>query len=111
MKKMRKLAVAMIAALTLTAGFASTTTVFASGYNQNGTYVRDYSSMMVKVKSGYLALRKAPEYAETNEIGALKTGDIVKVHEYHGGNYAVVEVPKLGGRIGYVNVNYLVNLK
>ena len=111
MKKMRKLAVAMIAALTLTAGFASTTTVFASGYTQNGTYVRDYSRMMVKVKSGYLALRKAPEYEEANEIGALKTGDIVNVEQYRGGNYAVVKVPRLGGRIGYVNVNYLVNLR
>ena len=63
----------------------------------------------VKVDKGYLALRTAPAYDYSNEIGELYTGDVVTVEEKPSGNYWWVYSSKYG-RSGYVNKNYLVKI-
>ena len=62
--------------------------------------------MTVKVATGYLALRNAKGYYESNEIGALYTGDKVHVMDQSDGTYWWVYSPKLN-KSGYVNKNYL----
>ena len=62
----------------------------------------------VKVSSGYLALRNAPAYDSSNEIGKLFTGDIVEVIST-GGTYWWVYAPTLG-KSGYVNSSYLFDI-
>ena len=64
------------------------------------------SEYTVKVDRGYLALRTAPAYDYSNEIGELYTGDVVTVKEKPSGNYWWVYSSKYG-RSGYVNKNYL----
>ena len=64
------------------------------------------SEYTVKVDRGYLALRTAPAYDYSNEIGELYTGDVVTVEEKPSGNYWWVYSSK-DGRSGYVNKNYL----
>ena len=59
----------------------------------------------VRVETGYLALRTAPAYDYTNEIGKLWTGNKVQVYSYSGG-YAYVYAPSLG-LYGYVNASYI----
>ena len=61
----------------------------------------------VKVDKGYLALRTAPSYDESNEIGELYTGDTVERCGGSSGKYWWVYSPKYG-REGYVNADYLV---
>ncbi|MCD7867354.1 MAG: hypothetical protein LUG62_03970 [Clostridiales bacterium] len=61
---------------------------------------------MVVVSSGYLALRTAPAYDSSNEIGELYTGDTVTVSSYYNSTYWYVYSPKYS-RYGYVNKNYL----
>lgn len=60
----------------------------------------------VKVKKGYLALRTAKAYDESNEIGELYTGDTVQVKDTSDSTYWYVYAPSLG-KSGYVNKNYL----
>ena len=61
----------------------------------------------VKVDTGYLALRTAPAYDYSNEIGELYTGDTVTVSGACGnGQYWWVYSPK-HGKSGYVNADYL----
>ncbi|MBQ6390379.1 MAG: hypothetical protein IJH88_01995, partial [Eggerthellaceae bacterium] len=64
------------------------------------------SQYTVKVDKGYLALRTAPAYDYSNEIGELYTGDVVTVKEKPSGDYWWVYSSKYG-RNGYVNKNYL----
>ena len=59
------------------------------------------------VVDGYLALRSAPTYDASNEIGRLYTGDLVErldANTY--GSYIKVYSPKLGAT-GYVNAGFL----
>ena len=60
----------------------------------------------VSVAKGYLALRTAKAYDESNEIGELYTGDTVTVLDTSDCTYWSVYSPKYD-RIGYVNRNYL----
>ncbi len=60
----------------------------------------------VSVAKGYLALRTAPDYDSANEIGALYSGDTVKVCDTSDSTYWYVYAPRLNAS-GYVNRNYL----
>ena len=73
------------------------------------TYSNDYSRNVytVSVTKGYLALRTAKAYDDSNEIGELYTGDTVTVLDTSDCTYWSVYSPKYD-RIGYVNRNYLV---
>ena len=64
-------------------------------------------SYTVQVATGYLALRTAPAYDYSNEIGELYTGDTVTVSGSTSGQYWWVYSPK-HGKSGYVNKDYLV---
>lgn len=59
----------------------------------------------VRVKSGYLALRKAMAFNSKNEIGKLYTGNKVQVIKSYG-SYTYVYAPTLG-KYGYVNSSYI----
>ena len=72
----------------------------SAAFAAQGTYT-------VKVDTGYLALRTAPAYDSSNEIGELYTGDTVTLIRADAGQYWWVYSPKLG-REGYVNKDYLV---
>ena len=81
------------------------------GYvNKNYLYYQayDYSRNVytVNVAKGYLALRTAKAYDDSNEIGELYTGDTVTVLDTSDATYWSVYSPKYD-RIGYVNKNYL----
>lgn len=62
---------------------------------------------IVQVKQGYLALRSAPSYDESNEIGELYSGETVEVTGESSGNYVWVYSPKLD-KSGYVDKRYLI---
>ena len=72
-----------------------------------------YSSVLytykVKVKTGYLALRKAQAFEEKNEIGELYNGETVIACpiDSEKDGYRYVYSPKLH-KLGYVNGDYLV---
>ena len=68
-----------------------------------------YGDYKVQVDKGYLALRSAPAYDSSNEIGKLYSGDIVAVEEKRGGTYWWVFSSKYG-KEGYVNADYLVKI-
>ena len=76
----------------------------------NKDYLREasysYGDYKVKVEKNYLALRSAPVFDASNEIGKLNTGDVVTVQEKRG-QYWWVYAPSLG-KEGYVNSNFLV---
>lgn len=61
----------------------------------------------VSVSTGYLALRTAPSYDSSNEIGQLYSGEMVEATDYRNSSYWYVYSPKLGCS-GYVNCDYLV---
>ena len=90
--------------------------VYSPKYNKNG-YVNknyltgggssaSYPTKTVSVSKGYLALRTAKAYDESNEIGELYTGDVVQVIDSSDNGYWYVYSPKLN-KNGYVNKNYL----
>ena len=60
----------------------------------------------VYVSSGYLALREAPFYDVTTEIGQLYTGDTVQIEGEATGSYIYVYSPKYGTS-GWVNAGFL----
>lgn len=62
----------------------------------------------VSVSKGYLALRSAPEYNNSNEKGQLYTGDKVFLQQGTDTQYWYVYAPKYQD-YGYVNKDYLVN--
>ena len=78
-------------------------TVNHSAYSSNTSSCNTYT---VKVQSGYLALRTAMAYDNSNEIGALYTGEIVEFCSVGDSTYWYVYAPSLG-KWGYVNKNYL----
>ena len=56
---------------------------------------------------GYLALRSAPTYDDSNVIGQLYTGDTVElISTYNTGSYVEVFAPKFGA-YGYVNAAFI----
>lgn len=65
-----------------------------------------FTSMSVSVSKGYLALRSAMSYDESNEIGELYTGDSVVVIDSSDSQYWYVYSPALM-MYGYVNKDYL----
>ena len=77
-----------------------------SGYVNRGYLVGAAKTMTVKVATGYLALRNAKGYYESNEIGSLYTGETVQVLDQSDDTYWWVYSPKLN-KSGYVNKNYL----
>ena len=71
-----------------------------------GSSYSSYSKKTVHVDSGYLALRTAKAYDDSNIIGKLNTGDTVDVIDSSDSGYWWVYSPKLGMN-GYVNKDYL----
>jgi len=71
---------------------------------------KSYTVWTVRVNTGYLALRTAPAFDSSNEIGQLYTGDVVYVYSDSYVNftdtYWYVYSPSLG-KSGYVNSNYI----
>ena len=87
--------------------------VYSPKYDANGFVNKDYlvggnsyTTMSVKVSRGYLALRSAMSYDESNEIGELNTGDNVIVIDSSGSKYWYVYAPRLM-EYGYVDNGYL----
>ena len=89
--------------------------VYSPKYNKFGYVNHEYlidgcavqiSTKTVSVQKGYLALRTAKAYDESNEIGELYTGDKVQVQDSSDSTYWYVYSPKLD-RYGYVNKDYL----
>lgn len=78
--------------------------------NTNQAPTNDYSVWTVRVASGYLALRKAPAYDASNELGKLYTGNVVYVYSTAYKNFSdvywYVYSPSLD-MWGYVNSNYI----
>ena len=73
--------------------------------------VSSYNTMWtVSVSTGYLALRNAPEYDASNEIGELYSGDTVWVSDSSNSQYWYVYSPKYDTN-GFVNKDYLVKNK
>lgn len=58
------------------------------------------------LKKGWLALRTAPAYDYSNEIGHLYNGDDVQIRGNSVGDYTWVYSPKLN-KSGYVNRNFI----
>ena len=83
-----------------------------SGYvNRNylvgaGSSTPSVVTKTVSVSKGYLALRTAKAYDDSNEIGELYSGDTVQVQDTSDSTYWYVYAPKLN-KSGYVNKNYL----
>lgn len=103
MKMFKKAVAAMSAALMLTVSPAAglmmpATTAAAANIGD---------AFSVHVNDGYLALRTAPAYSQSNEIGALYNGETVTINGEQTGDYVWVYSAKYG-RSGYVNWNYLV---
>ncbi len=61
---------------------------------------------IVSVASGYLALRTAPSYDASNELGQLYSGDVVQVVGAASGSYVQVYSMKYG-TYGWVNAGFL----
>lgn len=87
--------------------------VYVPGLGKGGYVNKDYLvkdtavvTKTVKVKSGYLALRNAKAYDDSNEIGQLNNGDTVQVQDSSGSTYWYVYSSRLN-KSGYVNKNYL----
>ena len=88
-------------------------TVYSPKYDMNGFVNKDYlvggstfATKSVSVSKGYLALRSAMSYDESNEIGELYTGDTVVVIDSSNSQYWYVYSTGLM-MYGYVNKDYL----
>ena len=88
--------------------------VYSPKYDMNGFVNKDYlvggstfATKSVSVSKGYLALRSAMSYDESNEIGELYTGDVVQLLETSDPKYWYVYSPKYDMN-GFVNKDYLV---
>lgn len=91
--------------------------VYAPKLNKSGYVNRNYLkgagsgtpsvvTKTVSVSKGYLALRSAKAYDDSNEIGRLNSGDTVQVQDSSDSTYWYVYAPRLG-KSGYVNKDYL----
>lgn len=91
--------------------------VYSPKHDRYGYVNRDYlhggsiggsgDTRVVRVESGYLALRTAKAFDSSNEVGELYTGDTVQLLDTRDSQYWYVYSPK-HGRSGYVNKDYLV---
>jgi len=84
-------------------GYTNSDYLVTSAPYQSATNSNTYYA---SVSSGYLALRNAQAYDETNEIGKISNGQEVQVVDSSTGTYWYVYVPALG-QYGYVNSDYL----
>ena len=98
-----------------TAKPASTASSTKNYYDNNSTFSQKAVSAVnntdgwktVSVSSGYLALRTAPSFDASNEIGQLYSGDTVLVTgSQSNGSYVWVYSPKYNTN-GYVNAGFL----
>ena len=88
--------------------------VYSPKLNKSGYVNKNYlvggasasTSYTVSVSSGYLALRSAKAYDDSNEIGRLNSGDTVQVQDTSDSTYWYVYAPRLN-KSGYVNKDYL----
>ena len=87
--------------------------VYSPKYDKNGFVNKDFlvggstfATKSVSVSKGYLALRSAMSYDESNEIGELYTGDTVVVIDSSNSQYWYVYSTGLM-MYGYVNKDYL----
>ena len=89
--------------------------VYVPSRNENGYVYSGYltpagtGSSNVKtccVATGYLALRTAPSYDDSNEIAPIWAGQQVEVQWYTNNGYAYVYAPTVGC-CGYVNASYI----
>ena len=87
-------------------GYVNKNYLTQSGGSSGGSSSSSRETVTVSVATGYLALRTAPAYDASNEIGELYSGDTVEVIS-KGGTYWWVYSPKLG-KEGYINSNYIV---
>ena len=78
----------------------------AGGVNGNQGYYYGPWKTVRNLKKGWLALRTAPRYDYSNEIGHLYNGDDVQIRGKASGDYIWVWAPKLN-KSGYVNRNFI----
>ena len=88
--------------------YSSTKDYFDYGFTQAAKNLPESGDGCHTVRvDGYLALRSAPSYDASNEIGRLYTGDIVqRTSSNTVGSYIEVYSPKYGA-YGYVNAGFL----
>ena len=79
-----------------------------SYYTGTGSTPSNYSTYYAKVNTGYLAIRTAKAYDDSNIIGQMYTGYKVYVIDKSTGTYWYCYSPD-NGVYGYVNSNYLVS--
>ncbi len=86
------------------------------GQEHHDSRVEEGNIYYTHVNNGYVALRNAPCYDESNEIGPLWNGSEVQVIGEQQGDYVLVSVnytasgeygQNLDGRVGYVNASCL----
>ena len=77
-------------------------------YTGTGSTPSSYSTYYAKVNTGYLAIRTAKSYDDSNIIGQMYTGYKVYVIDKSTGTYWYCYSPD-NGVYGYVNSNYLVS--
>ena len=87
-------------------GWVNKNYLVSNNGNNQGRYQGDYR---VKVDKNYLALRTAPAFERSNEIGQLYNGDTVQLINEGYGQYWWVYSPKYD-REGYVNKGYLTSI-
>ena len=88
--------------------YSSTKDYFDNGFAQAAKNLPESGDGCHTVRvDGYLALRSAPSYDASNEIGRLYTGDIVQRTSSNTiGSYIEVYSPKYGA-YGYVNAGFV----
>lgn len=79
-------------------------------YTGAGSAPSNYTTYYAKVNTGYLAIRTAKAYDDSNIIGQMYTGDKVYVIDTSTGTYWYCYSPT-NGVYGYVNSGYLVSSK
>ena len=86
----------------------STQSYYDNGFAQQANAVANSGNAVHTVYvDGYLALRSAPEFDPSNEIGRLYTGDTVElISTMNTGSYIEVFCPKYGV-YGYVNGGFV----
>ena len=88
---------------------SSVSAYYDNNFTQSASQVANSAKAAhtVYVTDGYLALRSAPSFDASNEIGQLYTGDTVElISTYNTGSYVEVFSPKHGA-YGYVNAGFL----
>ena len=89
--------------------YNSTQSYFDNNWTGTAQSMNAYSRgtwKTVYVSSSYLALREAPFYNSSIEIGQLYTGDVVQIEGEASGSYIYVYSPKYGTS-GWVNAGFL----